>query len=123
MATVRFDYAASTTLRPDLTDAQQACARAVEHTHIHPSWRNFARIDMEAAGPELWRATFTDAPVDARLSIRISDGNACVGNATGAATHGISANGVRLTEIVPTPGSGTEPGLAFTIDSRGRVSP
>ena len=31
--------------------------------------------------------------------------------------------GVTLTEIVPTPGSGTEPGVAFTVDSGGRVSP
>jgi len=123
MATVRFEYAAPTTLRSDLTDAQRACAQAVEHTHIHPSWRNFDRFDMEAGGPDLWRATFTDAPVNARLSIRISDGNACVENATGAATRNITANAVRLTDIVPTPGSGTEPGLAFTVDARGHVTP
>jgi hypothetical protein len=123
MATVRFDYAASTVLRSDLTDAQKACASAVEHTHIHPSWRNFDRIDMEVAGSDLWRANFSDAPVNVRLSIRISDGNACVQNATGAATRNVSANGVLLSEIVPTPGSGTEPGLAFTVDARGRVTP
>lgn len=123
VATVRFDYAAPTTLRSDLSDAQSACARAVEHTHIHPSWRNFERIDMQAAGSELWRASFSDAPVNVRLSIRISDGNACVENATGAATRNISANGVLLSQIVPTPGSGTEPGLAFTVDSRRRVTP
>lgn len=122
-ATVRFDYAAPTALRSDLTDSQLACAQAVQHTHIHPSWRNFDRIDMEIAGTNLWRISFSDAPVNVRLSIRISDGNACVENATGAATHGIMANGVTLTEIVPTPGSGTEPGLAFTVDSGGRVSP
>jgi hypothetical protein len=122
-ATVRFEYAAPTVLRTDLTATQLACAQAVEHTHIHPSWRNFDRIDMEIGGANLWRMSFADAPVNVRLSIRISDGNACVENATGAATHGISANGVMLTEIVPTPGSGTEPGLAFTVDSSGRVTP
>jgi hypothetical protein len=123
VATVRFEYAAPTTLRSDLTDAQKACASAVEHTHIHPSWRNFDRIDMEVGGPNLWRASFSDAPVNVRLSIRISDGNACIENATGAATRNISVNGVLLSEIVPTPGSGTEPGLAFTVDARGRVTP
>jgi hypothetical protein len=121
--TVRFAYLASTSPRTDLTPDQQACARAVGQTHIHPSWRNFARIDMRPVGTDRWEISFDDAPVNVRLSIRVSDGNACTENATGAATRNVFANDVRLTEIVPTPGSGTEPGLAFSVAADGRVTP
>ena len=80
-ATVRFDYRASTSLNPILTPASPTCVSAVGHTHIHPSWRGFARVDMQAVGADLWQITFTDVPVDERLSIRISDANVCDKNA------------------------------------------
>ncbi|MBI2186743.1 MAG: hypothetical protein HYU37_06405 [Acidobacteria bacterium] len=41
----------------------------------------------------------------------------------GAATRNVFANDVLLVEVVPTPGSGIEPGLAFTVSPDGRVSP
>lgn len=122
-ATVRFLYRASTAPRTDLPVSAQECVRGVGRTHIHPSWRSFARIDMTPAGADRWEITFTDVPASARQSIRISDGNVCDENPTGAATRNVFANDVLLTEIVPTPGSGTEPGLAFTVSTDGRVRP
>ncbi len=122
-ATVRFDYQAATTVSPDLPPSTQGCVDGVGRTHIHPSWRDFNRIDMQASGTDLWQITFTDVPITERLSIRVSDPNVCADNATGAATQNVFANDVRLVDIVPTPGTGTEPGLAFTVDAGGTVTP
>ncbi len=122
-ATVRFEYRASTAPRTDLPPSAQACVTGVGRTHIHPSWRNFARIDLTPVGADRWMISFADVPVNVRLSIRVSDGNVCDQNPTGAATGNVFANDVLLTEIVPTPGSGTEPGLAFTVNTSGRVTP
>ncbi len=119
-ATVRFDYRASTALNGNLPASTQACVSGVGRTHIHPSWRDFARIDMQAVGADLWQITFTDVPLDVRLSLRVSDPNVCTENPTGAATRNVFANDV---DIVPTPGSGTEPGLAFTVGADGTVTP
>jgi hypothetical protein len=122
-ATVRFIYRASTAPRTDLPAAAQGCVQGVGRTHIHPSWRSFARIDMTPVGGDRWEISFSDVPTDARQSIRVSDGNVCDENPTGAATRNVFANDVLLTQVVPTPGSGTEPGLAFSVSSNGRVTP
>lgn len=122
-ATVRFVYRASTAPRTDLPASAQDCVRGVGRTHIHPSWRSFERIDMTPVGADRWEIAFSNVPVNARQSIRVSDGNACDQNATGAATRNVFANDVLLVEIVPTPGSGTEPGLALTVAPDGRVTP
>ena len=122
-ATVRFDYRAATALIPNLPASTSTCLSGVGRTHFHPSWRDFARIDMQAVGADLWQITFTDVPVDVRLSLRVSDPNVCTENSTGAATRNVSANDVLLVDIVPTPGSGTEPGLAFTVGTDGAVTP
>ena len=122
-ATVQFDYRASTTVSADLPPSTQACVNGVGRTHIHPSWRGFNRIDMQPVGTDLWQITFTDVPVAVRLSIRVSDPNVCAENATGAATQSVFANDVPLVDVVPTPGTGTEPGLAFTADASGGVTP
>ncbi len=122
-ATVAFDYRASTSVSPDLAPSTQTCVNGVGRTHIHPSWRDFNRVNMQAVGSDLWQITFTDVPIDGRLSIRVSDPNVCAENATGAATRNVFANDVGLVEVVPTPGTGTEPGLAFTVDGDGRVTP
>jgi hypothetical protein len=97
--------------------------QGVGRAHIHPSWRSFARIDMTAVGADRWEISFSDVPMNARQSIRVSDGNASDQNATGAATRNVFANDVLLADVVPTPGSGTEPGLAFTVSANGRVAP
>ena len=78
---------------------------------------------MQAVGADLWQITFTDVPIDIRLALRVSDPNVCTENPTGAATRNVSANDVLLVDIVPTPGSGTEPGLAFTASADGTVTP
>ena len=65
----------------------------------------------------------TDVPIETRLSIRVSDPNVCTENATGASTQNVFANDVLLVDIVPTPGSGTAPGLAFTVGADGIVTP
>lgn len=122
-ATVRFVYRASTSPRTDLPADRQDCVRGVGLTHIHPSWRGFARIDMTPVGADRWEIAFGDVPVNARQSIRVSDGNACDENPTGAATRNVFANDALLVEVVPTPGPGTEPGLAFTVSPDGRVTP
>ena len=121
-ATVRIVYSARVTPRTDLPQSAATCVSGVGQTHIHPSWRQFTAIPLQA-GSNQWEITFTDVPTAARQSIRVSDGNVCDENPTGAATRGILANDVPLTEIVTTPGSGPEPGLAFGVDSTGRVTP
>ena len=71
-ATVRFDYRAPTAVSPDLPPSTQSCVNGVGRTHIHPSWRNFTRIDMQAEGSQLWHITFTDVPIDERLSCAVA---------------------------------------------------
>lgn len=78
---------------------------------------------MTPVGADRWEITFGDVPLNTRQSIRVSDGNACDENPTGAATRNIFANNVLLVNVVPTPGSGTEPGLAFSVSPDGRVTP
>ncbi|NIR43193.1 MAG: hypothetical protein GWN99_04585 [Gemmatimonadetes bacterium] len=123
VATVEFVYQAPTTIDPNVRDQFPDCVAGVGRTHIHPSWRGFGRIDMSAAGAERWDARFTDVPVDEPVRIRISDPNTCAQNPTGASTDNVFANGTRLTRIVDTPGSGTEPGLGFRVDENGVVTP
>ena len=123
-ATVRFEYRAATTTNAAVAAAAPGCVNGVGRTHIHPSWRNFSVITMTASGDQLWAISFTDVPTGTRQRIRISDPNACVDNPTGAVTSmNVFANGTLLTEIVDTPGSGTEPGFAFTVDAAGNITP
>ena len=122
-ATVRFVYRASTALDPVVAEGFPGCVQGVGQTHIHASWRNFARVGMQAAGADSWEITFQDVPVGGEQRIRVSDPNVCAQNPTGAATEGVSANGVTLTRIVDTPGSGIEPGLAFSVSADGSVTP
>ena len=122
-ATVQFVYLMPTAIDPAVAAAFPNCVQGVGQTHIHPSWRGFARINMTSVGADRWEITFADVPVDEELSLRISDPNVCARNPTGASTTNVSANGVLLDRIVPTPGNGTEPGLAFAVDANGGVSP
>ena len=121
--TVEFVYLASTTIDPAVQNAFPSCISGVGVTHIHPSWRGFVRVTMRAATSDRWEIGFDDVPVGDFLRIRISDPNVCADNPTGAATQNVSANGVALTDIVDTPGSGIEPGLGFSVTADGRVTP
>jgi hypothetical protein len=49
--------------RADLSASLQDCVRGVGHTHFHPSWRNFARIEMTAIGVDRWEISFSDVPI------------------------------------------------------------
>ena len=122
IATVRIVFLGATTRRTDLPASAQACVNGVGATHIHPSWRGFAGIPLQPVPPERYELTFTDVPVNTRVSFRINDQNACDRNPTGAVTSNVLANDVRLTQNATTPGNGDEPGFAFTITTNGAIS-
>jgi hypothetical protein len=120
--TVRIVFAGSTTRRSDLPASAQGCAAGVGVTHIHPSWRNFASIPLQAVPPDRYEISFTDVPVGTRVSFRINDQNSCDENPTGAVTRNVFANDVRLVQNTTTPGNGDEPGYALTIAGNGTIS-
>jgi hypothetical protein len=119
--TVRIVFAGSTTRRSDLPASAQGCAAGVGVTHIHPSWRNFASIPLQAVPPDRYEISFTDVPVGTRVSFRINDQNSCDENPTGAVTRNVFANDVRLVQNTTTPGNGDEPGYALTIAANGTI--
>jgi len=121
-ATVTFVYVARTSIDPAVAEQFAACVAGAGQTHTHPSWLGFNRIDMTNAG-DRWTITFSEVPVGNRERIRVNDPNVCAENPTGAVTRNVFANGVRLTDVVDTPGSGIEPGLAFAVGEDGTVSP
>ena len=122
MATVRIVFVGATARRTDLPASAQACVSGVAATHIHPSWRNFATIPLQPVPPDRYEITFTDVPVNTRVSFRVNDQNACDENPTGAVTRNIFVNEVRLVQNTTTPGNGDEPGFAFTIAPNGAIS-
>jgi hypothetical protein len=121
MATVRIVFLGSTARRSDLPASAQACVAAVGATHTHPSWRGFAGIPLQPVPPDRYEITFTDVPVETAVSLRVNDQNWCDRNPTGAVLQDVLANGVALVQNTLTPGSGQEPGFAFTVDAAGRV--
>jgi hypothetical protein len=121
-ATVRIVFLGATTRRADLPASAQACVNGVGATHIHPSWRSFTGIPLQPVPPDRYELTFNDVPVNTRVSFRINDQNACDENPTGAVTRNVLANDLRLTQNATTPGSGDEPGFAFTIATNGGIT-
>lgn len=122
-ATVQFVYLASTTVDPAVRAAFPNCVNGVGRTHIHPSWQGYRLVAFDAQPPDRFTLTFTDVPIGTENRIRVSDPNACDTHVTGASTVGVFANGVLLTRIVDTPGTGIEPGLAFRVSAEGTVTP
>lgn len=122
-ASVRFVYRAATTTDPAILARFPGCVQAVGATHIHPSWRGYARELLERAAADRWEAAFDDVPVGSEQRVRISDPNACDTDPNGASVENVFANGMLLTRVVDTPGNGIEPGLAFSVSADGRVSP
>jgi hypothetical protein len=123
-ATVRFTLRIATTRRSDLTRDQDTCARFVGPTHIHAGWRDFAIINLTAVPPDRYEATVEDVPVGIRQVVQAADQNACFDQKDGFMTHDVLANNVALTDVLATvnpnlPG----PGLAFTVDRNGNVTP
>ena len=121
-ATVRIVFVGSTARRSDLPTSAQACVVGVGLTHVHPSWRSFAAIPLQAIPPERYEITFNDVPIGMRVSFRVNDQNSCDENPTGAVTRNVFANDVRLTQNTTTPGSGDEPGYALTVAANGAIS-
>jgi hypothetical protein len=121
-ALVRIDFAGATARRTDLPALAQDCVNGVGATHIHPSWRNFAAIPLTPVPPGRYEISFSDVPVNTRVSFRVNDQNSCDQNPTGAVTRNISANGVALMQNTTTPGNGDEPGYAMSVDSAGRIT-
>jgi hypothetical protein len=121
-ATVRLVFMGATTRRTDLPVSAQACVNGVGATHTHPSWRSFAAIPLQAVPPDRYEISFTDVPVNTRVSFRVNDQNACDENPTGAVTRNVFVNEIRLIQNATTPGNGDEPGFAFTVAPNGTVS-
>ena len=108
---------------PDRSPASaQACVSGVGTTHTHPSWRSFATVPMQPVPPDRYEISFTDVPVNTRVSFRVNDQNACDENPTGAVTRNVFTNEVRLIQNTTTPGNGDEPGFAFSIAPNGTIS-
>jgi hypothetical protein len=120
--TVRIVFQGSTTRRTDLPPSAQACVTGVGVTHIHPSWRNFAAIPLQAVPPDRYEITFNDVPLNTRVSFRINDQNFCDQNPTGAVTRNVSANNIGLDQNTTTPGAGDEPGYAFIAVLNGTIT-
>jgi hypothetical protein len=121
-ATLRIVFRGATTLRPDLPASAQACVSGVGVTHSHPSWRNFATVPLQPMPPDRYEITFTDVPIDARVTFRVNDQNSCDQNPTGAVVRNVFANDVELAQNTTTPGNGDEPGFALSVSSSGRVT-
>ncbi len=121
-ATVRIVFLGATTRRTDLPASAQACVNGVGQTHIHPSWRSFAALPLQAVPPDRYELTFNDVPAGMRVSFRINDQNSCDENPTGAVTRNVLANDVPLSQNATTPGNGDEPGYAFTIAPNGVIT-
>jgi hypothetical protein len=120
--TVRIVFQGSTARRSDLPASARACVDGVGATHIHPSWRSFAGIPLQPVPPDRYEITFTDVPVDTRVSFRVNDQNACDENPTGAVTRNVLVNDVRVLQNTTTPGNGDEPGFAFLVAANGQVT-
>jgi hypothetical protein len=120
--TVRVVFMGPTARRSDLPPSAQACVNGVGATHIHPSWRNFAGIPLTPVPPDHYEISFTDVPVNTRVTFRVNDQNSCDENPTGAVTRNILINDVRLVQNATTPGNGDEPGFAFMVGSNGTVT-
>jgi hypothetical protein len=122
VATVRLVFMGPTARRSDLPASAQECVSGVGATHTHPSWRSFAGIPLQPVPPDRYEISFTDVPVNTRVSFRVNDQNACDENPTGAVTRNVFVNDLRLIQNTTTPGNGDEPGFAFTMASNGTVS-
>jgi hypothetical protein len=121
-ATIRIVFLGATARRSDLPPSAQACVSGVGATHTHPSWRNFAGIPLQPVPPDRYEISFTDVPVNTRVSFRVNDQNSCDENPTGAVTRNVLVNDIRLVQNTTTPGNGDEPGFAFTIAPNGTIT-
>jgi hypothetical protein len=120
--TLRIVFRGPTARRADLPSSAQGCVDGVGVTHTHPGWRNFAAVPLTPVPPDRYEITFTDVPINARVSFRVNDQNFCDQNPTGAVLRNVFANDVELVQNTTTPGNGDEPGFALTVSASGRVT-
>ena len=120
--TVRIVFVGPTARRSDLSASAQACVTGVGPTHTHPSWRSFAAIPLQPVPPDRYEITFSDTPLNTRVSFRVNDQNWCDENPTGAVTRNVFVNNVQLIQNTTTPGNGEEPGFSLTILSNGTIT-
>ena len=120
-ASVHIVFRGATARRSDLPASAQPCVQGVGATHIHPSWRGFEAIPLQAIPPDRYEISFTDVPVNTSVSFRINDQNWCDRNETGAVLRNVFVNELELVQNALTPGSGQEPGFALMVDAAGRV--
>lgn len=125
MGSVTFEYHAATETDPSIRDRFPDCWTAASVTHMHPSWREFRDLRLQAEGAELWTVTADDVPVGSEQQIYLTDRNACSAtNPVGAVTSDVFANGVELVRVIDVTAHGdVRPGLAFTLLSDGTVVP
>jgi hypothetical protein len=117
-------YRAATRPRTDLPPSAQACVTAVGETHVHLSWRTPDYFALRTAGADRWELPLNGTPAGQPLTLLLHDGNTCDENRTGAATRNVYVDDVLLTRTVTvTTTAGDEPGLAFSVDASGRVTP
>ncbi len=121
LATIRIVFRGATALRPDMPASAQACVNGVGQTHTHPSWREFQAFALTPVPPDRYEIVLNDAPVGMALSFRVNDRNWCDVNPTGAVLRDVFVNNVAMVQNTLTPGSGQEPGYAFTVTQDGRV--
>ena len=119
---VRIVFMGTTARRTDLPASAQACVNGVGATHIHPSWQNFAAVVLQPVPPDRYEISFSDVPVNARVTFRINDQNWCDVNPTGAVLRNVLVNNVALIQNATTPGNGDEPGFAFTLAADGTIT-
>jgi hypothetical protein len=122
VATVRFVFLGATARRNDLPASAQECVSGVGVTHMHPSWRSFDAIPLQAVPPDRYQLTLNDVPANTSVSFRVNDQNSCDENPTGAVTRNVLANDVRLIQNATTPGNGDEPGYRMTVTANGTIT-
>jgi len=119
-ASVRFVLRGLTTRDPNLPRSADTCARFVGPTHLHPSWRNFDSLTMNAVGSDRYELTLEGVPTGTRLSVQVADQNACVDDDAGWVTKNFFANDVALTQVI-TVNAGK--GFGLTVAANGSVTP
>jgi hypothetical protein len=93
---------------------------------MHPSWRQFVVTPFNVVADH-YEVSLSDVPVGTVQEVRVNDVNACSESATGYVLKNVTANGVALATVVPgnsgATGFASDPGLSFTVDAQGRVTP
>ena len=117
--TVTFEHRASTDFGSG--HPQGSCEAVTGGAHMHPEWTDYVITPLFKEGETLWRRTLTEVPTG-RHRFHVHDANYCGDNRLGLVLSAtVYANGVLLTQTVPTDRSNE--GFAFFVNEDGVVSP